>query len=272
MRSDLNKQLCERERHGHAKDFGEYRRSRAHDEAFDYNADDGLDEPFRGVGSGHRESMKKRYGYDRKQFNENLRPLYGFIHKSVGRKWDDVYSEICSNFDKRSVINQHILIHLFQYVGVDDVIVGDDNKVYHRRFQYGANDIVPINASYYKYYVDPRDGILKYNKYHQSYRQKWREEEKRRQEAELAVRRVISDDLELHNIDGSWFEIKYETIKGEREVVWQTFSISNKKYMRERTVYPPRYDVLHHTHMDVARVAVSKRQLSHKELKKYNLI
>lgn len=129
MREDLNKLLCERERIGHSDRYGSYRRLKHFKDESDIEDSDEL---FTGVGSSHRESMKIRYGYDTKSFNENLNPLYGFIHKSVGKKWDKIYSEICKVFDKRSVINQHILIHLFQKVETKDIVVGTNGKLWYR--------------------------------------------------------------------------------------------------------------------------------------------
>ena len=44
-----------------------------------------------------KESMSRgrKYGYDCKQLNEHLRPLYRFLDKQIGRPWDKVFSEIC---------------------------------------------------------------------------------------------------------------------------------------------------------------------------------
>lgn len=62
-----------------------------------------------------KESMRKPHR-DRKELNENLSPLYRFLEKSVGRKWDDVYSEITENLNPNNAVQYHILQHLKWYV------------------------------------------------------------------------------------------------------------------------------------------------------------
>lgn len=259
MRNDLNKQLCERERHGHEMSYKTHR----HDKKFHIPVEyDG--EEFYGISSAYREGMKKRY-INRKSFNENLRPLYGLIHKSVGRKWDDVYSEICSVFDKRSVINQHILIHLFQFVAHNCILVKEDGLYVRQHYE-----DVDLSASHFEYYVDPHDGVLKKNGQYRTYRQRFTEQKKRKQEQQLAVRRVLDKTTELRKVDGLWYEVKFEDVEGTREIRLEN-SLYRKNYLRTVNVYPLRYDVLMCTHVGAPRVAVSKRSLSRKEIKKYGL-
>lgn len=272
MRGDLNKLLCERERLGHGMDYGEHRQSRSHDEKFDCEFDD---EPFTGVGSGHREGMKRRYGYDTKQFNENLNPLWGFIRKSVGKKWDRVYSEICSVFDKRSVINQHILIHLEQKVEINDIRVGADGKLYvfspYRWHYQREHGLTALRESSIEYYVDPRDGILKYNHQRLTYRQENRLNAAKRAKEEAKVRRVVDKFTELHLIKGVWFEVKF--IEREPHVFsqFEKSQFSNRSYYRTYYKYEYEYDILKERSVTDARVAVSKRTLSKKEIKKHDL-
>jgi len=45
-------------------------------------------------------------GY-RKSLNENLAPLKRYLHKQVGRRWDDVFSEICQRLDTGSTVKMH---------------------------------------------------------------------------------------------------------------------------------------------------------------------
>ena len=124
--------------------------------------DDG--EPFTGVSSGHREGMRLRHNIrgDTKSLNENLNPLWGFVHKSVGRPWNKVYGEICAVFDKRSVINQHILVHLEEHVEIN-TFEGEDGQLY---FHPGYGQATPATHWNVRYYVDSRDGILKLNKHY----------------------------------------------------------------------------------------------------------
>lgn len=146
--------------------------------------------------------MKHRH--NEKEFNENLSPLRGFIHKSVGRPWDKVYSEICTNFDKRKVVNAHILQHLFQYVELEIYII--DGKPHTMKKHRRGEGFEPIAGQrFVEWYVDPRDGILKYNKQKYS-----KAKENRRGAAELiqsqkAVWRKIDEDNHLFKVNDVWF-------------------------------------------------------------------
>lgn len=269
MRDDLTKLLCERERPHSYDHYSNYRGlerfNSLHDQDYD---DEDLDEPFTGVSSGSRESMKFRYGWDKKSFGENLNPLYGVIRKNVGRKWDKVYSELNAAFDRRSATGNHIFEHLWDQLAKPADTFVKDGKVWIRGGYRGAEE---LRDSYYQYYVDPRDGILKCNTHRITYKQAQRQREQARKVDELKVRRVIDKDTELHCIDGLWYEIKFRTFSGVRKQVVQTNQYSKSVYYRYETEYPYTFDVLKLRTVSEARVAVSKRSLAHKSLKQYGL-
>ncbi|TFH09135.1 MAG: hypothetical protein E4H14_05065 [Candidatus Thorarchaeota archaeon] len=270
MRNDMNKLLCEQERRRSWDKYHNYRNVRRVKE--DVINDDDLELATVGTANAPREAMKARYdyGYNRRDFSENLNPLYGFVRKNAGRPWDDVYSELCQTFDKRSVINQHILIHLFQYVE-KETRLDENGIVCFLRTDYSYNEWVPIYESFSDYYVHPTTNILTKND-RKSHRQEWKEVARRKKEAELKVKRVINSALELHKINNCWFEVKFEDINGEivtKEVMQPWYKHPQKI---SSTVFPYRLDVLLNTHVAAARVAVSKRQLSHRELRKYKLV
>ena len=204
MRQDFNKLLCERERRRSSSCYREVRHVKGFSQARD------LDE-YSDIGG--REGMKTRYrkspGVYQKDFNENLNPLKSFLRTSVGRNWDKVYSEICSTFDKRSVINQHILIHLFQYVETK-IIVGDDGRLkYFVPYDYynvdsGWRD---IKTGYFDYYVDPRDGRLCFNKNKKTNRQINRERAAERKAEEAKVLRVIDKENRLEKVNEIWYHV-----------------------------------------------------------------
>lgn len=50
----------------------------------------------------------------RKSLNEHLNPLKGYLESCIGKKWDDVYSEICKTVPRRGVINLHVYQHLLE--------------------------------------------------------------------------------------------------------------------------------------------------------------
>jgi hypothetical protein len=270
VRDDLTKVLCEHERSRSWDGYSNYRNLDKFERQYDDVIDDDLDEPFTGVGSGHRESMKHRFGYDTKSFGEHLSPLYGIVRKNVGRKWDKVYSELSKNFDRRSATGNHIFQHLFdQLAKPAETYIGEDGKVW-TRYSYGNDK--PIRESYYEFYVDPRDGILKRNLQRKSYRQVQRQRAVEKAREDAKVKRVISTEIELHNLDGVWFEVKFKTFGGSKKQIKVENSYSKSVYYRTDTEYPYTFDVLKKRTVQEARVAVSKRTISHKELKRYGLV
>lgn len=193
MRKDFNKLLVERERIHHADHYHNYRHLKG---------PKGLDDDE----VGGRESMRKRfnYGYERKTFNENLNPLYGWLRSCIGKKWDKCYSELCATFDMRGVINAHILQHLWQEVE-KNTFIDEDGRVMFTDSGFGSNKgPKPIKECGKDYFVCPKDGTLKKTQ-KQPRRSviKQREAEKKRQE--LAVKRVLNDKEVLHLIDGVWY-------------------------------------------------------------------
>lgn len=277
MRADLTKVLCEHERVRSWDKFHNYRHDKDFDIAVNDDEYDEDDEPFTGVGSGYRESMKMRYvhGGWTKDFGEHLTPLYGIVRKNVGRKWDKVYSELNQAFDRRSATGDHIFQHLFDRLArPEETFIGEDGKVW-LRGRYGSG-ATRIKDSYYEFYVDPRDGILKKNHLHKTYRQVQRQRAAERQKEQLNIKRVVDKLTELHNINGVWFEIKYVEHKGTTRNVVTTYEYGGKAkpltLTRTITEYPFTYDVLQQSTVQARRVAVSKRTMSHKDLKKHGLI
>lgn len=270
MRSDLNKQLCERQRHGSSSDYSEVRHDTQFEKIYTTHDDGAYTDDYTAsfVTSGCRESMTSRYArhWNRKQLNENLNPLFGIVRKNVGRPWNKIYSELCSVFDARSVINQHILQHLNQYVEQENVIFVDGELRFRQKYSginYGLKD------GYVEYYVDPRDGILKHNKWYKSYKHSQRMLKNQRDIEALKIKRVIDDSTELHKIEDIWFEVKFLDQQGTSQV---TNSLNvNPAPSAHSLVYPPTFDILLKTNSHAKRVAVSKRTLSKKELKHYKL-
>jgi len=194
MRPDFSKQLVERERIHSRDHFHNYRNVRG---------PKGLEDDE----VGGREKMRLRYnhGYDRKHFNENLNPLWGWLRSCVGKKWDKCYSELCRNFDMRSVINAHILEHLWQEVE-KNTLVGEKGQVMfidNSRWA-STRGPIPIKQSYKDYYVCPKDGTLKKTQ-KQPRRSVIKQKEAEKRAEELAVKRVLNDKEVLHLIDGVWY-------------------------------------------------------------------
>ncbi len=206
MRSDLNKLLCERERSGHYK---KYRSARRNKKFADWGEE--------GEKLPSNESMTYRHTRgrgDTKDFNENLSPLKGLVRSSVGRKYDTFYSELCQVFDKRSVINQHILQHLDDFL-VKDIFLRDDQLWIGGR-DYRAWE--PLKGSWVEHYVDPRDGIIKKNKHYRTYKQDSRDSAAKAIAAKQARYVQLDATNVLRFIDGIWFHFELKKIPKGKDV------------------------------------------------------
>jgi hypothetical protein len=103
----------------------------------------------------------KRHAQERadycKGFNENLAPLIRFLVSRRGRRWDDVFSEICAGLDTGSTVKMHVRQHLEDFVAV---------RITRGRYGEWLRDGRPIEsddrfARQPDFYVDPDDGVLK---------------------------------------------------------------------------------------------------------------
>lgn len=95
-----------------------------------------------------------------KDFRDKLRPIYRWLDSKVGRRWDEVRSEVFEAFDTRTTAGRHILFdHLLK-----EVVDSESGFDSHGRM---ANPEIPVIHSkenhYYwsfaDYYVN-QDGIL----------------------------------------------------------------------------------------------------------------
>jgi hypothetical protein len=193
MRTDLNKQLCERERVGHRNGFKAVRRARRFsdfgEEGENLRAQEGI-------------RWRYRVTCSSKEFNENLKPLLGQVRKALGQRWDTFYSEFCQNFDMRSRINQHILEHLEQYCERKKILLKAGKLYLALR---NGEPPIPLKDSWVQYYVDPRDGIIKANKHYLSFKQYDRKNKKKQTREREKTERWVDADHVLRQIEGVWF-------------------------------------------------------------------
>ena len=96
----------------------------------------------------------RRYGWDCKRLNEHLSPLRRWLRSNCGRRWDDVYSEICEHLSVRNAATAHVRDHAEQYVVRNARLI--------------AGEIcdaagVPIHSGWRwnPFYVHPLDGTLR---------------------------------------------------------------------------------------------------------------
>jgi hypothetical protein len=189
-----------------------------------------------------------------------------YLSKQVGRKWDDVYSELSFNCDQRTYRSTQ----LFECINSDvctNIGVHDD-----KLYVYDSHYIHPIEQyAWIRWYVDPRDGILYDRPYFRNpYKARYKKE-RALKKLELANNvRIVDKYTEYHLIDNIWFKIKFE---------YNTLSPSvQKRYLprlneyQEYIIwkYPYRYDVL--TGSDSSkRTAVAKLTAPKKDIKKFKL-
>ncbi len=238
MREDMFKVIVERPRSG---------RSRATKSKLRYlDQDDG-----RPRITGHR--LVNEHTGATKHLNENLAPLRRYLFKQRGRKWDDVFSEICARLDTGSTVKMHVREHLDDFV-IRNIRV-DKDGMYWGTGRWGSPKS-PQNW-YADLYVCPIDGCLK-------------ESEKLRQKLGIHKRRYsfrwycdnqiktnqllkLSDTKYLVQIRKIWFEIN--TDKKPENTNQALFDILKKA-----------------PHIGYyGWKIISKKQLSSKELKKHGL-
>lgn len=138
MRNDYHKLLCEHPRGGGK--LHNYRLNRRRDRQKDME-----DLP------GH-ESMRRPYGYDRKEFGDYLTPLRRCLRSNVGRPWNDVYSELCASLRGSHMNSDHLRLHIKFEVHTNDVTMKDGVPHY-----FLGGDLVELLDSFY---VNPDTGIL----------------------------------------------------------------------------------------------------------------
>ena len=203
--------------------------------------------------SGKRLAMERG---DRKWLNENLAPLKRYLFKQRGRKWDDVFSEICAHLDTGSTVKMHVREHL------DDFIMRkvriDENGMYVATNPHWGSPQAPDQWRA-KLYVDPVDGVIK-------------ESDELRQLLGISQRRYMnwndrakkkSDDLIrlaalafLIRVKGLWFEIFIN------RAPWTSYTNERHIYEELKTAW---------TNEPKDWKIISKKQLSSKELKTHGL-
>jgi len=142
MREDMDKVLVERPRHG-GQGARRGRPPRSHD---------GWPK-FLGL----RRQVKE--AGDWKELNENLAPLRRFIEGQINRPWNKVMGEIRARIDAANEVQAHVLTHIDQFIHrrVEKIPASDGapcGVAAHGRF-----GLVPIREG--DLYVDPEDDIIK---------------------------------------------------------------------------------------------------------------
>lgn len=92
-----------------------------------------------------------------KSLNENLAPLKRYLQKQRGRRWDDVFSEICEHLDTNSTVKMHVREHIEDFIVARISVDRNGNWLGQRKW--GGAQL--IDQWWPELYVDPFDGIIK---------------------------------------------------------------------------------------------------------------
>jgi len=218
------------------------------------------------------QGMRKPYikGYNYKELNENLAPLYRFLQSKLGFRWDDVYSEICENIRVTSTVQEHIRVHVKQMVATK-ISIDDNGEPWDMDGRPGKLSATP----YVKYWVDPRDGILKLNNA-KTYKQLNREAQDELVKKLTESSRSLPGGIELRKARGIWYQVEVAPVpaRSKREV------ISPDGIVHYYDTGGSAYDVILHKKVYIswklgspyaATYCVSKRHLSRAELRRYGI-
>jgi len=153
-----------------------------------------------------RDRMRPHHGkfIDRREFGENLSPLYRFLNSRVGRHWDSVYSEISEHLNRSSTTHRHIFQHLWDHV-VQNVVIRDGKLGELDRFGF-------YHLRNNTLYIDPVTSVFK--KFHAPPKQK-------KQPSILHVRKK---GRFFRKSEGDWMELKFLPIPPLVEIepnIWE---------------------------------------------------
>ena len=201
--------------------------------------------------------MRQPYGYQSKSLNENLSPLRRFLVRQVGRPWDKVYSEICEHLRPDSTVQDHVRLHIEDFVSTH-VAVGEDGTLEHR----GGGRIGRIVTLLY---VDPRTGILRLNKAHPRVGG-------RRRSAPPSGKRyphvVVGPEQELIQVGGIWYWVTFDTVPPPtvRVSIDPVTGTERRKYQPN-----PCVDILMDETVAQGRYRAGKRQACARDLSRHKL-
>ncbi|NEO84155.1 MAG: hypothetical protein F6J87_07870, partial [Spirulina sp. SIO3F2] len=128
--------------------------------------------------------------------SDHLGPLRKFLRSKVGQPWDEVYSELCQKLDRKTLLGQHVIDHLWDYVERHVELING--------IPYGKGEwrtYKPLKAAWRdQFYVHPETGIL-----HVIDKQAYRTQPKPAPKARL----TIDDEHEYRLLDGLWFLVTF---------------------------------------------------------------
>ncbi len=133
-----------------------------------------------------------------KFFSEHLGPLRKYLRSQVGRPWNTVHSDMCRHIRADSVVQNHILTHVWQEVALH-VVITDGIPCFAEPPRTGR----ALDPGHL--YVCPKSGLLKIAK------------PRRRPQ----IRRLmLAEDLQYHLVDGTWHEVRLRKLPSDFDDCW----------------------------------------------------
>lgn len=202
----------------------------------------------------------RQYGWEAKKLNEHLSPLRRWLNKQVGRDWDEVWSEICKGLSVHNAIASHVRDHADQYVQ-KNCSIGEDGVVYNS---------IGHRVRNHRFYVDPRDNTLQRTPYIT-----WKPYQKKKD--------YVPGKNNLHRyycVKGIWYEVFFEEVKctcgkmtkPSKYGTGSRLSPCDCKNYFDDVLQSPIVSIHELKRLyGLYMVAVSKKQLNKKEIKKLKL-
>lgn len=206
--------------------------------------------------------------------DDHLAPLRRFLRSRCGRRWDDVWAEICAVTDVRSAVQEHVRIHVPDTVAINTQ-VGADGRIWVSERDWRGPS--PLDDTAYDLFVDPVDRVLKVN----IFRRNWHKARRDRAAAATAERsarmRPVSDNVQLHKFgERGWWEVRLARLAHEGEYTphgrygyhWECnpFPADDVVYRAGLSTLP-RVQLYGRTGV----IAHAKRQLSKRDIKRLKL-
>lgn len=237
MRPDMFKVIVERPRGG----GGERHRDRSVDDE-NLPSHEGMSRPHK---------IRGRY----KWLNENLKPLQRFLLRRVGRRWDDVYSEICANLRPQSTVQQHVRDHLDDFVNLHVHVAANGS----------LQSVPPLGESwgrYTRFFVDPRDGVLRSLPHR-----------KRKALVKPLTHLVLAPEHELVKVKGIWYWVAFADVPAPVRKVRQVWSMKLRSMTEEESLIPIRVvDIVTGATVTHGRYRQARRQANSRDLRRHGLV
>lgn len=245
MRKDMKKVICESPRGGSHACYREVRRRENRGDLEDLPSCQGMRRPY-----------VSWHGDNAKEFTDHIMPLYRYLWSCLGRRFDDVWSEICATVPSNNTVDQHLKSHIDSELTINVKLI-DGELVEHSRW-----GTLPVQGLY----VDPRDGLIhatapdRDNANVRHYRTPAYDPMAR-------LVKPLCDALHAVKINGIWYNARVEVVPPTRQVTYV-----EDGEIKVKTKPESRFDVVNgFTVWSGKWYYASKQQMSSRDLRRHRL-